>query len=122
MIIRILQDLESVRNVVSGFGDARMRIIKTQGRIGVSAARNSGVRAAAGEVLAFLDDDDYWLPGKIAAQLELFVPGVVGVDCGYIEKDDTWRLSLKVIGDGKVRNQAEMISGYCPTSAKFFWF
>ena len=36
---------------------------------GVSAARNFGVRHCAGPVLAFLDADDLWLPGKLRAHL-----------------------------------------------------
>ena len=38
---------------------------------GVAAARNAGVRAAAGSWLAFLDSDDLWRPGKLAAQRAL---------------------------------------------------
>lgn len=39
---------------------------------GLAGARNSGIDAAVGRLVAFLDDDDEWLPGKLAAQLRRF--------------------------------------------------
>lgn len=39
---------------------------------GVSAARNTGIRASEGSLIAFLDSDDYWLPEKLAAQVTFF--------------------------------------------------
>lgn len=46
-----------------------VRVLVATGTAGAAGARNCGVRAARGEYLAFLDDDDEWLPGKLAAQL-----------------------------------------------------
>lgn len=49
--------------------DPRVRILRHERNKGVSAARNSGAQAARGRYVAFLDSDDEWQPGKLAAQL-----------------------------------------------------
>ncbi len=49
--------------------DARLRIVALPKSVGGSDARNRGVDAAVGEWIAFLDDDDEWLPGKLEAQI-----------------------------------------------------
>ena len=46
------------------FADSRIIILHQQNR-GVCAARNTGIRYAQGEYLAFLDGDDMWLPEKL---------------------------------------------------------
>ena len=49
--------------------DPRLRVVFLDEQRGGSDARNAGVRAACGEWIAFLDDDDEWLPEKLAHQM-----------------------------------------------------
>ncbi len=49
---------------------ASLRYIKQDNR-GAAAARNTGLRAAIGEFVAFLDADDRWLPNFLEKQIDL---------------------------------------------------
>ena len=64
-------DKVSAEGVVKGLSDPRIRYIVHEGAKGGSAARNRGIKEASGTYIAFLDDDDEWLPEKLAKQ---FVP------------------------------------------------
>lgn len=48
-----------------------VRVLSNARAPGLAGARNTGIEAAAGEFIAFCDDDDYWKSGKIAAQVQL---------------------------------------------------
>ena len=55
--------------VLAAIEDPRLYVIKLGQSVGGAEARNAGVHAAKGEWIAFLDDDDEWLPEKIEKQL-----------------------------------------------------
>lgn len=61
---------DSTRDVLNGYGDALVPIFLPRHR-NPAVTFNAGVRAAAGEFVAFLDDDDVWLPDKLTRQVEL---------------------------------------------------
>jgi glycosyltransferase involved in cell wall biosynthesis len=51
--------------------DPRVRLVVHSEREGAQAARNTGIRAARGEWIAFLDSDDQWLPDSLEIRLRL---------------------------------------------------
>jgi glycosyltransferase involved in cell wall biosynthesis len=78
-------------------------------RAGAGAARNVALQAATGEYIAFLDDDDLWLPGHLRPQLALLatrpelgaaVGQVVLTDEQRLRTGDPWPLALS--DDGEV--------------------
>ncbi len=52
-------------------GDPRVRYITQEQHINGAVARNAGIKAATGECIGFLDDDDEWLPEKIERQMKV---------------------------------------------------
>jgi glycosyltransferase involved in cell wall biosynthesis len=71
-VVVVLDGEDSVTaGVVEQFADPRIRLLTLQASVGGSQARNLGARAARGRYIALLDDDDEWLPAKLAAQIEL---------------------------------------------------
>jgi len=50
--------------------DSRVRYVALPDNVGGAEARNIGVRASRGEYVAFLDDDDEWMPTKLERQLD----------------------------------------------------
>ncbi len=54
------------------FNDERVRMIRHPANLGVSAARNTGVKGSRFPLIAFLDSDDHWLPEKLERQLAAY--------------------------------------------------
>ncbi len=61
------------RTVVARFlEDPRVRLLEHDSNMGIAAARNTGIRASTGELIGLLDQDDIWLPEKLALQVPSF--------------------------------------------------
>jgi len=77
--------------------DERVRYV-WQSNQGVSAARNQGIAIAQSSLIAFLDADDYFLPHKIAEQLNLFTadPDLALVQSGWQRVDECGRFISEV--------------------------
>lgn len=69
--------------------DGNVRYIPHPKNLGACAARNTGLQAARGTYVAFLDDDDEWMPEKIEKQLQAFTDDRISlVYCGCINRND----------------------------------
>jgi glycosyltransferase involved in cell wall biosynthesis len=86
----------------------QIRYVQQQNK-GVAAARNRGVQESVGELIAFLDSDDLWLPSKIEKQIEQFNarPELGLIHCGVIEfNEQTGRETRRLDGQqGWVANE-----------------
>lgn len=92
-------------------GIAGLRTIEIDVPGGASAARNAGVLAATGEWIAFLDDDDEWLPRKLERQVDAIraagVAEAIG-SCAVIVRE----AGCDVLWRGRAPRSGEPISEY----------
>ena len=91
---------EIAESVLADFPKYRLKIIENHPNLGSARARNAGIIAASGDYITFLDDDDVYLPEKIAQQ----IVAMMEVNADYCITDlDLYNENGKLI-DQRVRS------------------
>jgi glycosyltransferase involved in cell wall biosynthesis len=82
--------IDDTAEIVASYASHGVRFIQQQ-RQGPSAARNRGIAETSGELIAFLDADDIWLPEKLQKQIQYLAenPQVGLVTCNMIRWDSS---------------------------------
>lgn len=97
--------------------EGRVVLIPNARSKGACGARNTGIAAAHGELIAFLDDDDRWLPGKLAAQVNLLAhTKYVAALCQYIDIDLAFGHARRCRASNPIWTREQALGGECPTS------
>lgn len=101
---------DDTQAVLAAYGD-RIRVLRQENE-GVAIARNSGIAAARGEYVAFLDADDVWKPRKLELQMARFDESIGLVHCG-IESGETVQLPRVDghVADALLLLEADVIHG-----------
>jgi len=83
--------------------DARVTVVRNERTPGLSGARNTGIVGTDADYVAFCDDDDIWLPGKLTGQVGALRkrPGSTFASCS-IEVDYDGKRSVRLAGSDTV--------------------
>ena len=68
--IVVVYDRAEPDMTLAASGTRPVRVLENDRTPGLAGARNTGILASAGELVAFCDDDDEWLPNKLQKQVE----------------------------------------------------
>ncbi|MFC2025019.1 glycosyltransferase [Chloroflexota bacterium] len=101
---------DDTESVVKSYVDRRIRYFKNNNNGLVSINRNYGIENSRGEYIAFLDDDDSWLPKKLEKQVSLLESnnelGLVYSDCYVIDDNDNIRENTYCYGRKLAKGKA----------------
>lgn len=83
---------DNTRQILAAQTDKRLRVIH-QANSGVSQARNTAIRAAVGQYIAFIDGDDLWFPEHL----------MFAAECIQSQTNVDWYASRTVVGTNVIR-------------------
>jgi len=118
---------ETTRKTVQSIADTRILYIENEKNMGGSLSRNAGILASHGDYITFLDDDDYYRPGKVAQQLEFTRQGAFDMtfmDCEIQDPAgntlDVRTHNLPEAADRETLLRTHLISPLTPTMTYMF--
>jgi glycosyltransferase involved in cell wall biosynthesis len=105
---------------LKGLNDQQVTIIRNESPKGGGAARNQGIERAVGAFVAFLDDDDTWMPEKLEKQLGAYFKndGCSMVTCSYY--DHRPGKSKRLIKLNTIKNKIDLFKGNFLGGASMF--
>ncbi|MGI0015088.1 MAG: glycosyltransferase, partial [Nitrososphaera sp.] len=104
---------DNTEEVVGKCRDTRIRYVRHETQKRVAGARNTGLLNSTGQYIAFLDDDDEWLPEKLKMQVDLLDRAssrVAGVYTGFWKID---RASGKTVGQATPTLRGNVLPALC---------
>jgi glycosyltransferase involved in cell wall biosynthesis len=106
---------DATPDIAAGYAGRGVRCLRRSIQGGIGAARNTGVAAAEGELLAFLDADDLWPPARLAPlRAALDLAGPRGMAFGHIRQFACPSMNPDM--RGRLRVPTEPIPGYCASA------
>ena len=106
---------------IEGLGpiEPDVRLIRNHVNLGPASARNTGLRNAKNGLIAFLDSDDLWLDGKLAAQREIVGrhrDALVAIVCGWQDTSNDRVVRQRVPVPSSSRSDFFAGCWFCPGS------
>jgi len=106
---------DQTEQIINTFSDPRIKYYR-QSNYGLAYTRNKAVSLSSGELIAFLDQDDTWLPQKLEKQVKLFesnsLLGLVYSNCYLIYEDGRKVLGTKFFKFQRGSVFKQMLSNY----------
>lgn len=97
---------DHTQEVIRNFHDPRIRSFRQDKNSGLTVSRNTGIRLAEGEYVAFLDDDDEWLESKLLRQVQTLDASEPSVGLVY-----TWFDYIHEVDGTRTSGGRSVISG-----------